>query len=177
MNSQQEDSALSEEKRESARLLLKDGPRDPLNEENRSLGYTMRKKWERTYATNAAVDTTYQVQIDDRYRGQRLRDIRRGLHRMFEDILDEARGDLMGNDLGRVVIHHDGLQDPIVVPLQPWDRLNVDVVMGQIEKVLNSHQELAMNKSFEITIGTINLPKGAGDDLLRVSRETRIRFR
>ena len=50
---------------------------------------------------------------------------------MFEDILDEARGDLAGNDLGRVVVHHDGLQDPIVVPLQPWDRLNVEVVMGQ----------------------------------------------
>ena len=81
---------------------------------------------------------------------------------MFEDILDESRGDLLGNDLGRVVIHHDGLQDPIVVPLQPWDRLNVDVVMGQIEKVLNSHQELAINESFEITIGTINLPKGSG---------------
>ena len=81
---------------------------------------------------------------------------------MFEDILDEARGDLKGNDLGRVLIHHDGLQDPIVVPLQPWDRLNVDVVMGQIEKVLNSYQDLAMNESFEITIGTINLPKGSG---------------
>ena len=162
MNSKQEDSALSEEKRESACLLLEDGPRDPLNEENRSLGYTMRKKWERTYAKNAAVDTTHQVQIDDRYRGQRLRDIRRGLHRMFRDILDEARGNLKGNDLGRVVIHHDGVQDPIVVPLQPWDGLNVDVVNGQIEKVLNSHQELAMNKSFEITIGTINLPKGSG---------------
>ena len=122
----------------------------------------MRKKLERTYAKNAAIDTTCQVQIDDRYRGQGFRDIRRGLHRMFEDILDEARGDLASNDLGRVVIHHDGLQDPIVVPLQPWDRLNVDVVMGQIEKVLNSHQELAMNESFEITIGTINLPKWSG---------------
>ena len=162
MNSRQEDSALSEEIRESARLLLEDGPWDPLNEENRSLGYTMRKKSERTYAKNAAVDTTYQVQIDDRYLGQRLRDIRQGLHQMFEDILDEARGDLAGNHLGQVVVHHDGLQDPIVVPLQPWDRLNVDVVMGQIEKVLNSHQELAMNESFEITIGTIKLPKGSG---------------
>ena len=122
----------------------------------------MRKKWERIYAKNAAVDTTYQVQMDDRYRGHRLRDIRRGLHRMFEDILDEARGDLASNDLGRVVIHQDGLQDPIVVPLQLWDRLNVDVVMGQIEKILNSHQKLAINESFEITIGTINLPKGSG---------------
>ena len=118
MNSRQEDSVLSEEIRESARLLLEEGPWNPLNEENRSLGYTMRKKSERTYAKNSAVDTTYQVQINDRYGGQRLRDIRRGLHRMFEDILDEARGDLAGNDLGRVVIHHDGLQDPIVVPLQ-----------------------------------------------------------
>ena len=81
---------------------------------------------------------------------------------MFEDILDESHGDLAVNDLGRVVIHHDELQDPIVVALQPWDRLNVDIVMGQIEKVLNSHQELAMNESFEITIGMINLPKGSG---------------
>ena len=162
MNSRQEDSALSEEIRESTCLPLEDGPWDPLNEESRSLGYTTRKKWERTYAKNAAVDTTYQVQINDIYRGQRLRDIRRGLHRMFEDILDEARRDLLGNDLGCVVIHHDGLQDLIVVPLQPWDRLNVDIMMGQIEKVLNSHQELAMNESDEITIRTINLPKGRG---------------
>ena len=79
---------------------------------------------------------------------------------MFEGILDEARGDLAGNNLGRMVIHHDGIQDSIVVPLQPWDRLNVDVVMGQIEKVLNGGQALAMNESFEITIGTINLTKG-----------------
>ena len=67
MNSRQVDSAVSEEIREGARLPLEDGPRDPLYEENRSQGYTMRKNWERTYAKNAAIDTTYQVQIDDRY--------------------------------------------------------------------------------------------------------------
>ena len=153
---------LSEEIQESGRLLLADGPWDPLGDEPRPLEYTMRKKGERTYAKNAAVDTTFQVKVNDRYRGQRLRDIRRGLHGMFEDILQEARGDLAGNDLGRVVIHHDGLHDPIVVPLRPWDRLNVDVVMEYIEKVLNSHQELSVNDSFDITIGTIDLPKGGG---------------
>ena len=138
----------------------------------------MREKSERTYAKNAAVAITYQVQINDRYRRQCLRDIRRGLHRIFEDILEEARGDLAGSDLRLQVINHDGLQDPIVVPLQLRDRLNVYVVMGQIEKVLNSHQELVMNESFEITIGTINLLKGSGKRRLkRVSRETRTRFR
>ena len=153
---------LSEEIQESGRLLLADGPWDPIGDEPRPLEYTMRKKGERTYAKNAAVDTTFQVKVNDRYRGQRLRDIRRGLHGMFEDILQEARGDLAGNDLGRVVIHHDGLHDPIVVPLRPWDRLNVDVVMEHIEKVLNSHQELSVNDSFDITIGAIDLPKGNG---------------
>ena len=153
---------LSEEIQESGRLLLADGPWDPLGDEPRPLEYTMRKKGERTYAKNAAVDTTFQVKVNDRYRGQRLRDIRRGLHGMFEDILQEARWEMAGNDLGRVVIHHDGLHDPIVVPLRPWDRLNVDVMMEHIEKVLNSHQELSVNDSFDITIGTIDLPKGGG---------------
>ena len=61
--------------------------------------------------------------------------------------------------MGCVVIHHDGLQDPLVAPLQPFSCLNVDVVMRQIEKVLNGLQELVVNESFEITTGTINLPK------------------
>ena len=30
--------------------------------------------------------------------------------------------------------------------------------MEHIEKVLNSHQELSVNDSFDITIGTIDLP-------------------
>ena len=116
MNSQQEDSDLSEEIRESAHLLLEDGPWDPLNEECRSLEYIMKKKSEITYAKNAAIDTTYQIQIDNRYQGQRLRDIRRGLHHIFENILDEALRNLAGNNFGHVVIHHNRLQDLIVVP-------------------------------------------------------------
>lgn len=152
---------LEREIEESGRLLLEDGEWDPLNETGSSgLRYTIRKKSERTYAKNAAVDRTFLVRIHQDHRGQRLIDIRRGLHQMFQDLLDQVRGDLAGNDLGRVIIHHDGLQDAIVVPLRNWDRLNVDVVMEHVEKVLNSRQELAVNDSFEITIGTIDLPKG-----------------
>ena len=122
----------------------------------------MRKKEERTYAKNVTIDTTYQVKFSDRYQGQRLRDIRRGLHRMFKDILQEARGDLVNNDLGRVVIHHDRLHDLIVVALRPFDSLNVNVVMEHIEKVLNSHQELSVNDSLEITIEAIDQPQRSG---------------
>ena len=81
---------LAEEIQESGCLLLADGPWDPLVDEPRPLVYTMRKKGERTYAKNATVDKTYQVKVSDRYGGQRLRDMRRGLHRLFEDIFQEA---------------------------------------------------------------------------------------
>ena len=89
---------------------------------------------ERTYAKNAAVDQTYQVKIDEGHHGERREDIRDGLHHMFDRVLQVAQGNLVGNDLGRVVIQHDGLHNPIIIPLQPLDRLNVNVVMGTIKK-------------------------------------------
>ena len=120
----------------------------------------MRKKLERTYAKNAAIDRTYQVKINEKHHGEKLEDIRDGLHQMFEHVLQEARGDLAGNDLGRVVIQHDGLHDPIIKPLQPWDQFDSSKVMDTIEKVLNSHQNLAVEKSMDITVGIVDLPKG-----------------
>ena len=79
---------------------------------------------------------------------------------MFDNVLYQARGDLAGNDLGRVVIQHDALHNPIVVPLRPWDELNANTVMETIEKVLNSHEDLPIDDSFDITVGLIDLPKG-----------------
>ncbi len=169
---------FDEEMEETAQICIEDGewePQSPLmtggGEEPRAgpshqqpdshgLQYSIRQKSERTYAKNAAVDRTYQVKIDEQYSGQNLLDVSQGLHQMFDDVLDQARGDLAGNDLGRVVIHHEGLHDPIVVPLQPWDQLNADTVMAIIEKVLNSNKNLSIDESFEISIGSIDLPKG-----------------
>ena len=115
---------------------------------------------ERTYAKNAAVDRTYQVKVAEYHHGERLEDIRDGLHQMFDHVLNEARGDLAGNDLGRVIIQHEGLHDPILILLQPWDEINADVVMGTIEKVLNNNQYLAVDESLDIAIGSVDLPKG-----------------
>ena len=79
---------------------------------------------------------------------------------MFYNVLYQARGDLAGNDLGQVVIQYDALHNPIVVPLQPWDELNANTGMDTIEKVLNSHESLSIDDSFNITVGSIDLPNG-----------------
>ena len=62
------------------------------------LQYIMQKLSKRTYAKNAAADLTYQVKIDEENHRECIEDIRDG------HVLQEAQGDLVGNDLGRVVI-------------------------------------------------------------------------
>jgi hypothetical protein len=80
---------------------------------------------------------------------------------MFDDLLSEARGH--DADLGRVVLSHSSLNNPIVVPLQFWENLNADVVMSEITKVLNLNESLPVDKNLLVTIGSINLPKGGGN--------------
>ncbi|WP_218669516.1 hypothetical protein, partial [Solemya velum gill symbiont] len=101
--------------------------------------------------------------------GRRLIDIRKDLHRMFDDVIRQARDDLADNDLGRVVIHHPGLQNPIVVSLRRLELLNAESVMSTIEKVLQSHETLAVDTGFEIDVGVIRLPKGAGGPRRRIT--------
>ena len=120
------------------------------------LQYTMRKKVERTYAKNGAIDKTYQVKVNEKHHGDRLEDIKDGLHHMFYQVLNEAWGDLEGNDLGHVVIHHDSLHGPIVIPRQPWDQLGANKVMDTNEKVLSSNQNLAIDESMHIAVGTVD---------------------
>ncbi|OOY83861.1 hypothetical protein BOW37_12735, partial [Solemya velum gill symbiont] len=122
--------------------------------------YIMRKKGERTFSKNKARETTYQVKINDNQQGRSLHDIRIDLHRMFEDVLTAARQSLAGNNSGRVVIFHESLNNPIIIPLQPLDELNADIIMEAIEKVLNSNDSLSVNESLVINVGVIELPKG-----------------
>lgn len=125
--------------------------------------YTYEMKRQRTFAKNNAIDTTYQVKFNTQWRGDKLKDLNRELHQMFDDVLDNVRGN--STDLGRIVIHHAGLQNPIVVPLQPWEKLDSEAVMDGITKVLNSNEELIVDDSLEISVGSIEIPSGSGCSL------------
>ncbi|OOZ19458.1 hypothetical protein BOW30_12825, partial [Solemya velum gill symbiont] len=131
--------------------------------------YTLRLRGQRTFAKTAAKERTYRVLMNENLGGRRLIDIRKDLHRMFDDVIRQARDDLADNDLGRVVIHHPGLQNPIVVSLRRLELLNAESVMSTIEKVLQSHETLAVDTGFEIDVGVIRLPKGAGGPRRRIT--------
>lgn len=122
--------------------------------------HTFRKKRERTYAKNGAIDTTYEVTFTDRLKNKNLIEISDELHNVFDNVLDSVREGSQDNSLARVVIDHKGLSDPIIVPLQKLDDMNASTVMDEIGKVLQSNDELPVDDSFSVTVGRIDLPSG-----------------
>ncbi|KAK3104527.1 hypothetical protein FSP39_004180, partial [Pinctada imbricata] len=111
--------------------------------------YYIEKNTKRTITSTLATDTSFKVKFNDQWQGEKLKDVSDQLHEMFEDVLSEARGH--DADLGRVVIQHPNLMNPIVVPLQPWDTLNSDAVMDAIANVLNSNEELDVDEDMTVT--------------------------
>jgi hypothetical protein len=79
---------------------------------------------------------------------------------MFKNVLDKTRGD--DQDLGLVGITHPQLNIPIVVPIQKWSLLNSNTVMDNIERVINSEENLPLDAQMQITIGSIAIPRGSG---------------
>ena len=134
-----------------------DAPEDT-SVEGTSKPYYVWKEDARVFKKNMAKDTTYKIKFNDQWKGDKLADISDKLHDMFDDVLNQARGH--DADLGRVVIHHSSLNDPIVVPLQPWENLDAGTVMDHITKVLNSNEDLDVDESMMVTVGSIDIPKG-----------------
>ncbi|KAK3100662.1 hypothetical protein FSP39_023320 [Pinctada imbricata] len=129
------------------------------NDDNNSQKpYIVENTKQRTFKKTLATDTSFKVKFNEQWQGEKLRDLTGELHDMFDDVLSQARGH--NADLGRVVIEHPSLSDPIVVPLQPWENIDADEVMDQISKVLNSDEELELDENMTVTVGSINLPKG-----------------
>lgn len=76
--------------------------------------------------------------------GQRLSDLHRELENTFNDALSQATQGLDSpTDLGRVIIYHEGLANPVYVPLKPLKDLTGKVVMGHLQNVLTSHENLS----------------------------------
>lgn len=73
---------------------------------------------------------------------------------MYNDVLSQARGHEA--NLGRVVLSHPNLNNPIVVPLQSWDNLNADTVISEITKVLNSNETIPVDEHLLVTVGSID---------------------
>lgn len=107
--------------------------------DEQKLPYNLTLVGEKTFLKNGAFDKYYQIRFDTYSveRGQRLSDLHRELENTFNDALSQATQGLDSpTDLGRVIIHHEGLANPVYVPLKPLKDLTGKVVMGHLQSVI-----------------------------------------
>jgi len=132
-----------------------------------TLKYDIEKVNVRTFK-NSVVDAHYKVSfdIDQSKKGEKLSNMYNSLENMFDDVITHATTGLQGSDLGRIVIHHDALMNPVYVSLSPLDKLTGNDVMEYLQNVLNSHEDLPLDQSFRLDVGTMELPKGGRGDLI-----------
>ena len=122
--------------------------------------YIIEKGAGRVYAVNAAHDIPFRVRFNEEWAGHRVVDFLDELDMLFENVLRQAGQDMKQDDIGRVIITHPALDNPIVIPLQPWHQLTPEFIRNSIQSVLNSNHNLTKSTNFCIIIGAIHLPQG-----------------
>ena len=111
--------------------------------------YIIERSGVRTFARSAATETTYRVRFNEQWQGRRLADLRRQLHRLFEDLLARGREGVNDNDLLRVILRHEALNNAVVVPMQAAGAMNVDKIMSKVESLLQSDETLSVDHTFQ----------------------------
>ena len=92
--------------------------------------------------------------------GARLLDIKEDLVRMFDEVINIASTNYDGKDKARLTIAHSEMPEEIFVHMRDVSNLTGRTVMERFEKVLNSHQDMTVDESFEISVGLMRLFKG-----------------
>ena len=81
---------------------------------------------------------------------------------IFTEIIDTLLHRISNkNDLVRFVIQSSSLDYPIPIPFTKKQNITVDLVLGEIQRVLQSYEEFVIDDKFEITLFHIALPHGA----------------
>ena len=81
---------------------------------------------------------------------------------IFEHLLTDVTEGMQESDLVRFVLSTDQLDKPISLPFMPVSRLTPECVFSQIERVVQSKQELRLNESAIVDIIHVEMPSGSG---------------
>ena len=130
--------------------------------EQQDPGYSFRKIKERTFRNSKAIDHHYIVKFNSDFvrKKEKVRDVQDKLAQLFDATLKQATENLRKSDLVRVIIHSDTLITSIVVPLRKIEDMSSAVVLNHVNHVLTSQEDMPVDESFYLDIGTVQVPAG-----------------
>ena len=81
------------------------------------------------------------------------------MHEVLKDVLDRVIGPVPGTDKVRLVLDSPTLQQPISVPFQSRQDLDVNTLMSHVEKVVQSNEQFELNDDMNLNIYHVSLPQ------------------
>ena len=113
---------------------------------------------------NFAYEQSFKVKIlEQTLMGKKFVDILKSLRLLFKGVLDECKKfiESKGEKDYRVklVVEHKDLSSPLILPLTHISVMTPRVIIDGLMKVLQSHQDLALNEDLNIVVGCLFRPK------------------
>ena len=91
----------------------------------------------------------------------RLKDGVVNLENVFERVIAELTRRMAPDDYLRFVLQSNELAAPISLPFMPVSELSSERIMYEVERVLQSHEQLHSNQTFDVNLIHVSRPRGA----------------
>ena len=90
----------------------------------------------------------------------RLKDGVVNLENVFERVIADITRRMSRDDYLRFVLQSNELSAPISLPFMPVAELSSERIMYEVERVLQSHEQLHTNQTFDVNLIHVTKPRG-----------------
>ena len=82
------------------------------------------------------------------------------LGNIFDSLVDEMTAGMADNDLVRFVLQRRSLDYPISLPFMPRHEMNAERIMGEVQRVLQSNEQVSLQSGMQVHVVHVGMPQG-----------------
>jgi len=119
--------------------------------------YTLRETVQRRVKKFNTTATDYSLSLNPQPSGQSLMD---QLGEIFDSLIDDMTTGMADNDLVRFVMQSKSLEYPISLPFMPRHELNAERIMGEVQRVVQSNENVSIQDGMQVHLVHVGMPQG-----------------
>ena len=119
--------------------------------------YTLREIASRNVRKFNTTATVYLLSLHAQSEEQPLLD---QLGNILDSLVDEMTAGMADNDLVRFVLQSRSLDYPISLPFMPLHELNAARIMGEVQRVSQSNEQVSLQDGMQVHVVHVGMPHG-----------------
>ena len=119
--------------------------------------YTLREMAKRKVLKFNTTGIDYHLSLKPQSNGFSLMD---QIGEIFDSMVDKMTTGMADNDLVRFVLQSKSLDYPIPLPFMLRHELNADRIMGEVQRVLQSNENVSLQDGMQVHLVHVGMPRG-----------------